>query len=133
MYSRYTVYHSGAPNASFRHHTVSTARSQYSQYRIKNRPDCIAALIHFILWKKMSKIYCPLPGELYRGCNTLFFVENFVEISITTNDPSTKLSPTLLKAFFSDLYTRDSKRIYLCVFSSIFGAFLAFLVEPFHK
>ena len=100
---------------------------------------CSTAAVQSILHKKSPGLYC--------GPNTLCFVENFVEISISsrtsmpishppcnpvtipppmTNDRYPGLSPTLLKAFFSDFYARGNRKIYLCLFSSIFGAFLAF-------
>jgi len=56
MHSRYTVYRGGAPNARARQYNENTVRLQRSQYCIKKYLNCIAAAIHLVLWKKLSKI-----------------------------------------------------------------------------
>jgi len=82
MYPRYTVYCSGAPDASFRNHIVSAPRPQHSQYCVKISPGLYYGNNTLCFVEKIVENFGPLPVELYWECNTLYFVENFVEISM---------------------------------------------------
>lgn len=139
MHLRYTVYCHDILNASIRQYTVSAARSQYSQYCIKNYPDCIMALIRFVLWKKLLKfiIVCgwgyPAPtltkGSYFKDSPLLssLTIDNFNRTIFTSTPLFILLNPISvhLKAVFSNLYALNSTTAFVC-FRRFLGHFLRF-------
>jgi hypothetical protein len=79
MHSRYTVYRSDSLNVNFwrRNHRRPASAVQSILHKNSTGLYCGRSTLCFV--EKIVETSSPFSVELCQGCNTLFFVENFVE------------------------------------------------------